>query len=99
MTPGWVRVKMGLGLTGKLGRALVVHGVGAWVHGWIGEVGLVGWEQLVNLLLTLIITNCSQPTSPTQPHQSTHAPTPCTIHARPSLPVNPSLILTRNFDL
>ena len=28
---------MGLGLTGKLGRAWVVHGVGAWyVHGCMG---------------------------------------------------------------
>ena len=32
-TPGWVRVKMGIWLMGRLGRARVVHGVGAWVHG------------------------------------------------------------------
>ena len=44
-SPGWVRVKMGIWLTGRLGGAWCwcmgawVHGVGAWhVHGCIGAL-------------------------------------------------------------
>ena len=43
-TPGWVRVKLRDWLTGKLGRAWVLHFCGAWVvhwHGWVGKLGRV----------------------------------------------------------